>query len=76
MSQLDEAKETLNTLRVAMSVAFAILLFIVGAIVKRYDTDKVDQIFWVESGFVFAVLISIFLIIRKIIKKTKEIREL
>jgi hypothetical protein len=28
MSKLDEVKETLNTLRVAMSIAFAILLLV------------------------------------------------
>ena len=76
MGKIDEVKELLNTLRVAMSIAFGILVILIGSIVKRYDAEKVDILFW--SGIVFALAIMgvIVLIIFKITKKTKEIKEL
>ena len=76
MGKLDEVKEILNTLRVAMSIAFAILLFVIGAIVKRYDNQNVDDIFWLSIVVIVSILVSIIFIVRKITKKTREIREL
>ena len=76
MGKLDEIKEILNTLRVAMSIAFAILLFVIGAIVKRYDDQNVDDIFWLSIVVIVSILVSIIFIVRKITKKTREIREL
>ena len=62
MSNLDEVKEILNTLRVAMSISFAMLVFIAGAIIKRYDQQNIDLLFW--GGIVLLILIVfvIFLI--------------
>jgi len=76
MSNLDEVKEILNTLRVAMSLAFGILIFLVGAIIKRYDNNNVDEVFWIGVSFVAFILASILFIVFKITKKTKEIKEL
>ena len=76
MSRLDEVKEILNTLRVAMSLSFGMLVIVVGGIIKRFDQDRVDVIFWL--GFLFAVflLMIIFLLIIRISQKAKEIKEL
>ncbi len=76
MSRLDEVKEILNTLRVAMSLSFGMLVILVGGIISRFDQGRVDMVFWL--GFVFAVflLVVIFLLIIKISQKTKEIKEL
>ncbi len=38
--------------------------------------QKIDYIFWVGTVFVFVLLLTIVLIIRKISAKTKEIKEL
>ena len=76
MAKIDEIKEILNTLRVAMSIAFGILVVLVGSLVKRYDVDKVDALFWIGVVFVFALLGLIVLVIKKISKKTKEIKDL
>jgi hypothetical protein len=46
MSRLEEVKEILNTLRVAMSLSFGMLVIVVGGIIKRFDQDRVDVIFW------------------------------
>lgn len=76
MSKLDEVKEILNTLRVAMSLSFGMLVIVVSGIINRFDQNQVDMVFWL--GFLFAVflLVVIFLLIIKISQKTKEIKEL
>ena len=76
MAKIDEVKEILNTLRIAMSIAFGILVVVVGSIIKRYDANSIDDIFWIGIGFTFLLLISIYLIIEKISNKTKEIKDL
>ncbi|PHS41699.1 MAG: hypothetical protein COB07_01240 [Sulfurovum sp.] len=74
--KIDEVKELLNTLRVAMSISFGILVILIGSIVKRYDAEKIDILFW--SGVLFALTIigAIVVIIFKIANKTKEIKDL
>jgi hypothetical protein len=76
MSHIDEVKEILNTLRVAMSINFGILVILIGSLIKRYDAEKIDYLFWVGAVFVFVLLLTIVLIIRKISAKTKEIKDL
>ena len=77
MSKLDEVKEILNTLRVAMSLSFGMLVITVSGIIKRFDNNNVDAIFWLGVVFtLFILLIIIFLLINKISQRTKEIKEL
>jgi len=76
MAKIDEIKEILNTLRIAMSIAFGILVVVVGSIIKRYDSGSIDDIFWIGIGFTFLLLVAIYLIIKKISDKTKEIKDL
>jgi len=76
MARIDEVKEILNTLRIAMSIAFGILIIVVGSIIKRYDTGNIDNIFWIGVGFSLLIILFIFFIINKISKKTKEIKDL
>ncbi len=76
MAKIDEIKEILNTLRIAMSIAFGLLVVLVGSIVKRYDAHIVDSIFWIGAGFCALILLFLVIIIQKIAKKTKEIRDL
>ena len=76
MAKIDEIKEILNTLRITMSIAFGILVIVVGSIIKRYDLDKIDDIFWIGVGFIFLLLGFLFFIIKKISNKTKEIKDL
>ncbi len=76
MAKIDEIKEILNTLRIAMSIAFGILVILVGSIIKRYDNAQTDSIFWIGVSFTFIVLIFIVMIVLKISEKTKEIKEL
>lgn len=76
MSRLDEVKEILNTLRVAMSLSFGMLVIVVSGIINRFDQDRVDIVFWLGSLFSVFLLLIIFLLIIKISQKTKEIKEI
>ena len=76
MAKIDEIKEILNTLRIAMSISFGMLAVLVGSVIKRYDAHLVDAVFW-TGVFVSMVLIAfIAKIIKKISEKTKEIKDL
>ena len=76
MGKIDEVKELLNTLRVAMSISFGLLVVLIGGMIRRFDDNKIDTLFW--SGIIFAVAIIgvIFILVQKISKKTKEIKDL
>ena len=69
-------KEILNTLRVAMSIMFGLLVVLVGALLKRYDAHTLDSMFWIGVVIAMLIILIIFAIIRKIAKKTSEIGEL
>lgn len=74
MSKLDEVKEILNTLRVAMSLSFGMLVIVVSGIIARFDQERVDVIFWLGCLFSVFLLVVIFLLTVKISQKTKEKR--
>ena len=76
MGTIDEVKEILNTLRVAMSISFGILIILIGSLIKRYDSGHTDYIFWIGTVFVFILLVIIIFIVQKISEKTKEIKDL
>jgi len=76
MGKIDEVKELLNTLRVAMSISFGILVILIGSIIKRYDAEKIDVLFWSGILFALAIIGAIVVIIFKIANKTKEIKDL
>ena len=76
MGTLDEVKEILNTLRIAMSLIFGLTVILAGSLIKRYDLGNVDYIFWIGICLVFILLLVLVMIIKKIAKKTKEIKDL
>jgi uncharacterized membrane protein YozB (DUF420 family) len=76
VSKLDKVKEILNTLRVAMSLSFGMLVIVVSGIINRFDNNHVDTIFWLGVLFSVFLLLIIFLLIIKISQKTKGIKEL
>ena len=43
-----------------MSIAFGMLVVVVGSIIKRYDNNNIDDIFWIGIGFTF-LLLTIYL---------------
>ncbi|MEA3384769.1 MAG: hypothetical protein U9Q20_08900 [Campylobacterota bacterium] len=76
MAKLDEVKEILNTLRIALSLTIGIIVILIGNIVNRYDDGKVDEIFWLAIFVCFVLISFVVLIVNKLSKKTKEIKDL
>jgi len=76
MAKIDEIKEILNTLRVALSIIVGILVVLIGSAVGRYDNGCIDEIFWLTIWSCFALIIFLLLIVKKLSAKTKEIKDL
>ena len=76
MAKIDEIKEILNTLRIWLSLTLGLIIVVVSGLIKRYDLNKIDWIFYSGSLLFFVLLFVLFLIIIQISKKTKEIKDL
>jgi len=76
MSKIDEVKEILNTLRVLLSLTLGFIALVVSGLVKRYDEQKIDWIFYSGSFLFFSLLFVVLLIVIKISNKTKEIKDI
>ncbi len=76
MAKLDEVKEILTTLRVWLSLTIGLIAVLVSGLVKRFDSGKIDWIFYSGSFLFFILILVAFLIMLKIAQKTKIIREL
>ena len=76
MAKIDEIKEILNTLRLALSILMGILIITIGSVINRFDNNKVDDIFWFSIVFAFIIIIILTMIIKKISNRTKEIKDL
>ena len=76
MGKIDEVKEILNTLRVAMSIGFGVFVLIIGKLVSFYTDENFSEIFWMTVVASILNIIVIFLIVKKISLKTKEIKDL
>ncbi len=76
MSKIDEVKEILNTLRVALTIIVGLVTIITGSVISRLDAGKND--FWAWCGVASIVLLSIALVIvaKLLSKRTKEIKDL
>ena len=72
MGKIDEVKEILNTLRVAMSIFFGLFVLIVGKLVSLYSDKDFSELFWMSITAAILTIIVIALIVRKIAKKNKR----
>lgn len=52
------------------------MVILAGSLVKRYDANNIDYVFWIGTIFVFVLMGALVLIIKKISKKIKEIKDL
>lgn len=76
MGKIDEVKEILNTLRIAMSIAFGVLVILSGSIINRFDNGNIDILFWSGILFALGIIGVIVVLVLKIAQKTKEIKDL
>ncbi len=66
MSKLDEVKEDLNFLRTIFSLLFGSILVMIGGIIARLDSQRVDFVFWIGFLLAFLFLVVLFLVYLKI----------
>ena len=76
MAKIDEIKEILNTLRIWLSLTIGLIVVISSGLIKRYDADKIDWVFYAGAFLFFILIFVLLLIIIKISNKTKEIKDL
>jgi uncharacterized phage infection (PIP) family protein YhgE len=76
MGKIDKVKETLNTLRVAMSLLFGLFVVVISNVISRYERAETTLLFWVGVFSSIMILLIIVAIITKIAGKTREIEEL
>ena len=76
MAQIDEVKEVLNNLRIWLSLTIGMIVVVVSGLIKRYDEQKIDWIFYSGFGLFFSLLFLVLFIIIRLAKKTKEIKDL
>ena len=67
MAKIDEIKETLNSLRVGMSIVVGLIVIITGALINKEQTSSIDIYFY--SGLILDVMLLLVFI--KIIKSIK-----
>ncbi|MBN2782445.1 MAG: hypothetical protein JXQ66_04325 [Campylobacterales bacterium] len=76
MAKIDKIKETLNSLRVGLSIISALLITLGGTLGSLYKKDEIDILFWVSTILFFGFLIVGFVTIHKIRIKTDELEDL
>ncbi len=76
MAKIDEIKESLNTLRTALSLLSAFLIAMGGALGTLFKGGDTGALFWMCVFFMMLFIFAGFVVITKIKQKTKEIGEL
>ncbi len=76
MAKIDEVKETLNTLRTFISLGIGVIVALAGVISTLYDMNNFGIKFYIAIVSVNALIVLIFLLLRFLFRKTKELREL
>ena len=76
MAEIDEVKEILNSLRVAMSITIGLLVVIVGAIIRMERDNQIDVFFYLGIAMALLLLIAFFKIVISLRKNIRKIKDL
>jgi membrane protein YdbS with pleckstrin-like domain len=76
MAKIDKIKETLNSLRVGLSIISAFIITLGGALGSLYNGNHVDLLFWMTFVFILVFVVVGYVIIHTIRLKTDELEEL
>ena len=76
MAKIDKIKETLNSLRVGLSIISAFIITLGGVLGNFYNKEIFGLLFWLTAIIFFIFLISGFIVIHIIRLKTDELEEL
>ena len=76
MAEIDEVKEILNSLRVAMSITIGLLVVLVGAIIRMERDNQIDVFFYVGIAMAMLLLVAFFKIIISLRQNIRKIKDL
>ena len=76
MAKIDEIKELLNSLRVGLSITVGLLVIIIGSLINKEQSGRIDFYFWIGIASVFLLSMILTIIIISIKKNTEKIRDL
>ena len=76
MAEIDEVKEILNSLRIAMSIIIGLLVVIVGATIKLERSNQIDIYFYIGLLSILVLVVAFLKTVSLIRSNTKKIRDL
>ncbi len=76
MSQLDFAKDDINTTRLYMGFVVASILAVGGGIGSLYSSDKINAAFWISIVIMLSLIVVFMLLAKSLHKKTEKLKEL
>lgn len=76
MSQIDKIKESLNTLRILLSLLVGLVAALTSAVSGYYDQGDFGVRFYLALALINLMAVAIAVIFRKIRKRTDELEEL
>ena len=69
-------KEILTTLRTVLGIMIAVILTITAGLIKQYNADRIDNLFFAGGFIDFVLVLSLPVIVHYIIKNIKLLEEL
>lgn len=76
MAEIDEVKEILNSLRIAMSIIIGLLVVIVGATINLERSNQIDIYFYAGLLSILVLVVAFLKTVALIRKNTKKIKDL
>jgi hypothetical protein len=76
MAEIDEVKEILNSLRVAMSITIGLLVVIIGATIRLEQSNQINIYFYAGIVSVLVLVVAFVKIVSLIRENTKKIKDL
>ena len=76
MAKIDKIKETLNSLRIALTIISAFIIALGGSLGSFYRSNDFGILFWLVFIFIILFVAIGYIIIHKIKIKTDELEEL
>ena len=76
MSKIDEIKETLNTLRVLFYLGVGVIVALAGVVSSLYDSGEIGAKFYIAIVSINILILFLFILLRFLFKKTRELRDL
>ncbi len=76
MSQLDFAKDNINTTRLYMGFVVACILAVGGGVGSLYSSDKINAAFWIGIALTVSLLAIFAWLAKSLHDKTEKLKDL